>query len=261
MISDQKKRPIEVEPDMTSELRAIRQIHANEIVEARRANDEDAIRCFAQLNDTPAEFVGCNEMQMRELRDGVTQGVVYCPFRYFSTVDMSERYAHQGRGRCGRESFKAISQQHDNVRLQALVAVGKTRKAYSSRSRDVGRSIAGKIHGHLAVHSKAVAADQVHRMPECLLEMHRGCNDLQLAIRRSVDCPHQPAQKAIFGPRSGYDADPPSHAWRSSVCENRVDEAHGAQSLGKCDRPTIAAQCTRHAFRLKPKSGLEIVVP
>jgi acetyltransferase-like isoleucine patch superfamily enzyme len=26
-------------------------------------------------------------------------------------------------------------------------------------------------------------------MPECLLEMHRGCDDLQLAIRCIVDCP------------------------------------------------------------------------
>ena len=77
---------------------------------------EDALGRFAHLDDAPGIRLGGDEVQVRHLGDGVTDGVVHGPFGRFAAVGMGHRDVQDERRLGRRQHLEAVALDDDDVR-------------------------------------------------------------------------------------------------------------------------------------------------
>ena len=219
-----------------------------------RADREHPLRRLAHLDDAVAERLGRDEVQMRQLGDGVAHGVVDRAFGNLAAMDVRDRNAHQrGRGR-GRQAFRngrrAATTMSGWSRLNAL---GKVRRLPSPLDVAIstGASLV-RLHGHFGIDREAVLPDQIDRVAERRLQMHRRRHDLQLDLRILPDRAHEPVEQPVFGARSGDDTDAARHL--GSGLEDVADETHGRDRFIERYR-AVALPAHAHSRPAPPAAG------
>ena len=93
---------------------------APDAVDPGGANDMNSMGVFAKPEDSVGALFCRGEMNVRELRDRVSQRIVDLAQRAIATVNVSDDPAAQMRRSCGGEGFDAIADDQHNVCLQPI---------------------------------------------------------------------------------------------------------------------------------------------
>src|SRR5215203_1226324 len=109
------------------------------MIEPGAANVKNTRRVFAELPNPSGGSLVCREMKMRHLRDSVTHGLVSGAFGGVAASNVRDRNVVNHACLRSGKNLEAVTENHDNIRLQLFKGIGQADYAEPNRLRSGGR--------------------------------------------------------------------------------------------------------------------------
>ena len=160
-----------------------------EAVEARRADDVDAIRQFAHQDNALGRVAGCGQVNVRELCDRMAERVVKIAGGHVAAVNVGQSAAGRHRRERTGERLDAVAKDHDDVAFRGFEKSRNAGHAAREPLRLVQRAVRAGLHTHPRPDRPAVTHDVSNRVAEVAEQVHSGHDDLKLEPRVRSDFP------------------------------------------------------------------------
>ena len=158
---------------------------------------------------------------------------------------------HQCAGGRSGQRLETVTEQHYDVRLEALENISEACKSSSARTRDRDRSVTGEVHRHFSIDRETVLAGFDPQCARTPAQMHRRRHDLKLHVRAVRDPAHQPMQEPVFRSSACHHTDAARGHGVKMACTRRVVRIASASVTASFGPPRTAAT-TRSACKRAP---------
>jgi hypothetical protein len=204
----EEERSPDVDPPSGAELLGRDGPFLPEIVEPGRARDDDPPGLLAELPHPVAVFRGGHEVEVRELGEGVPEGVVDRPAGELAAVQVGHGDPErEGRHR-GGEHLVAVAEDDQEVRPARGERAGEPRHGRAGRERDPLGVVAREGDGNLRRH-RELGRDLADRQALVPAQVPAGDEEAQLQGRLRLERPEEGPVDPEIGAGHGHDADRP----------------------------------------------------
>ncbi len=173
-------------------------------INSRRPHAMHASRIFPQPHDSPRTLLRGGEMNMSQLGDRMSQGIVHLPQSPIPAVHMRHRQSQNMSRRRGREGLDAIPDYENHVWAQLLKISRQPRYRVSS---GFGPGTAFPRKDRIDFPTRLANASNAPPMPA--IEMHPRNDDLQFQLFRFLNREQNRTHEPEFSPGPGDEANSP----------------------------------------------------